>query len=131
MQKICEAHFHAAGERRRHGVDAGNEFGKKQSLLAAAVKIFRRAQNAGFGIGREPAEQTQQGPSAGSACEIKNDIPGDHGRYTDSEDEVEMQVSIGRDGARGQDGERGGQRKADGLGEANYRQEQVAVMRNR
>jgi hypothetical protein len=42
-----------------------------------------------------------------------------------------MQVSIGRDGARGQDGERGGQRKADGLGEANYRQEQIAVMRNR
>ena len=52
-------------------------------------------------------------------------------RYTDSEDEVEMQVSIGRDGARGQDGERGGQRKTDRLREAHYRQEQVAMVRNR
>jgi len=94
-----------------------------RSIPPSAECRFRDWQRAGR------ADPTR--PIAGSACEIKNDIPGDHGRYTDSEDEVEMQVSIGRDGARGQDGERGGQRKADGLGEANYRQEQIAVMRNR
>jgi hypothetical protein len=62
LQKIAEAHLHAASERRRHGVDAGNELGKQQRLLAAAVKVFRRAQNAGFGIGRKPAEKAQAKP---------------------------------------------------------------------
>src|SRR5271166_2869952 len=41
-----------------------------------------------------------------------------------------MQISIGSYRAGGQDGKRGGQRKTDRLGEAYYRQEQVAMVRN-
>src|SRR5271167_278166 len=55
LQKIAEAHFHAPGQGRRHGVDARDELGKEQSLFAATIEIFRGAQNAGFRIRRKPA----------------------------------------------------------------------------
>jgi hypothetical protein len=130
LQKIPEAHFHASSQRRRHGVDAGDELGEEQGLFAAAVEIFRRAQNAGFRIRGKTAEKAEQRPSADSACEVEDDIASDHRHGADADHEIEVQVSVGGDCAGGEDGERSGQREADGFSEADYRQKQVAVVRN-
>src|SRR5208337_1275862 len=128
--KISGPHFHASGKRRRHGVDARDELGKKQGLFATAVKILRRAQNASFRIRRKPAQQAQQRPSANSSREIENDVAADHRQGANPEHEIEMQISVGRDRASGQESERSRQWKADGLRKAHYRQKQVTMVGN-
>src|ERR1700686_2839146 len=50
LQKLGYPHLHAAGERRRHGVYAGDEFDKEQGGAAMLVKTFCRTQNASFRI---------------------------------------------------------------------------------
>ena len=82
------------------------------------------------GIRRKSAEKAEQGPSADFAHEIENDVAHHHGEHADPDDEIEVQISIGSDGAGGEDGECGGQGKTNGLGEAYQGQEQVAVVRD-
>ena len=49
--------------RRRHGVDPGNELRNHQCGFAAFVEGLRRAQNAGLGIDRHTAQESQQQPA--------------------------------------------------------------------
>ncbi len=90
LEKISQSHFHASGERRRHGVDARDELGEKQCLLAAPVKIFGRAENASFRIRRKPAQKAEQCPSTDSAHEIKNDVAEDHRQHAYADYEIQM-----------------------------------------
>src|ERR1019366_5463052 len=117
LEEVGEAHFHAARERRRHGVDAGDEFGEEESLFATAIEIFGGAENATFGIGGEAAEKAEEGPSADAAHVIEDEVSDDHDDKRYGEDEVEMHTTVGGDGSGGEEREGGGDGEADGLGE--------------
>ena len=121
-QKLAKPHSHAAGQRRRHGVDPRNELGKQQRLLAAPVKVFGRAQNASFRIRRKPAQDAEERPAADSSHEVKKNISPEHRDQSHEKDEMEMQLSVGRHCARGQDGQSGRERKANRLRKAYRRQ---------
>ena len=58
-EELAEAHFHAAGQRRGHGVNTGNELGHEQGFLTAFIKRFGGPQHAGFRIHRDAAEEGQ------------------------------------------------------------------------
>ena len=60
-------HLHAAGKRRGHRVQAGDEFGKDEGGAAAFVEGFGGAQDAGFGVEGEAAEEAEEGPSGVAA----------------------------------------------------------------
>src|SRR5581483_3591067 len=57
--ELPEGHFHAAGQRRRHGVDAGYKLGEHKCGAAALVKRFCRAEDARFRIHRQLAQEAE------------------------------------------------------------------------
>src|SRR5436305_12922681 len=59
-KKLCQAHFHASGQRCGHRVYARNEFCDYEGELAALAERLCRAQTAGFRFCRECAEVSMQ-----------------------------------------------------------------------
>src|SRR5258708_39334008 len=78
-QKNVGAHFHAAGQRRSHSVDAGNELGEQQGGLTALVERFSRTQNAGFRVDRQLTQKAEQGPAHVAAQHKEQRVPQNHG----------------------------------------------------
>src|SRR5436305_15112091 len=77
-KKLWQAHFHASGQRRGHRVYARNEFCDYERELATFVERLCRAQNAGFRIYRDFAEESKQRPSHLAAEREKHHIAQQH-----------------------------------------------------
>src|SRR5207247_8323014 len=73
-KKLFRAHFHTSGQRCGHRVYARNEFCDYEGELPTFVERLCRAQNAGFRIYRDFAEEFKQRPSHLAAEREKHQI---------------------------------------------------------
>src|SRR5882724_4328326 len=126
-QKNVGAHFHAAGQRRSHGVDAGNELGEQQGGLTALVERFSRAQNAGLRVDRQLTQKAEQGPSHVAAQYKEQRVTQQHGGDGQQQQGGEVQEPGGCGGAAGYQGEGRRNGHSQGFGQDNAKHQKVSV----
>ena len=110
-----QTHIHAAGQRRRHGVDSRNELRDDQQRATAAIKRIRRSQNARFRIERNAAQQPQQPPAGVAAQDEHQRVAREHRNEGCAEAVRHLQDAVRRRAAGNQQRERGRYRQSDRL----------------
>src|SRR6185437_618079 len=120
LEKARDWHVEAAGQRSSDGAETGDEFGKEERALAAAVEGPRRVEDAGLRVETETAEPGKQPPSGEPAAKVEDGIAGKGGTggTEDHPSEVEgagMRSGSGREqnNGDGQGESAGGEQKDD------------------
>ncbi len=121
-------HLHAAGKRRGHRVQAGDEFGKDEGGAAAFVEGFGGTQDAGFGVEGEAAEEAEEGPSGVAAEDEEGDVAEHHGDEGSGENGGGVEEMRGSGGTGGDERERGGGGEAGCFREDDQEDDEVAVV---